>query len=346
MKNMESQRAKLKKKLYNFLRGINKMDILMIGDSTIDEFLKIDEAEVTCNKDEVNCKISLPFGTKIPVSFYSTSIAGNSINTGVGLSKLGLKVSLDSEVGFDAFGNQIISELNKRGVNTKFVRLNENKITNVHQIIFFQDERTILTYHEKYNYELKNWGYKPKMIHYSSQAGNFENYMDSLIDYINENRDIIVSFNPGSSQMKLGSEKLNKFFSVCDILFVNDEEARIITGKTKILEQHEELKNRGVKMSVITLGKKGSSVFSEGKIFNLGILDEKIEIKDKTGAGDSHSAGFLAGIFYNKSMEEALKWGTINSAYCLKEVGAVNGILTKNEIEEKKTTAKFKEFNE
>jgi sugar/nucleoside kinase (ribokinase family) len=99
-------------------------------------------------------------------------------------------------------------------------------------------------------------------------------------------------------------------------------------------------------MSVITLGKKGSSVYSEGKIFNLGILDEKIEIKDKTGAGDSHSAGFLAGIFYNKSMEEALKWGTINSAYCLTEVGAVNGILTKNEIEEKLPSAKFKEFIE
>ena len=32
-------------------------------------------------------------------------------------------------------------------------------------------------------------------------------------------------------------------------------------------------------------------------------------------------------------MEEALKWGTINSAYCLREVGAVNGILTKNEID-------------
>jgi len=66
------------------------MDILLIGDSTIDEFLKIDEAEVTCSKDEINCKICLPFGSKINISEYKTTIAGNSINTGVGLAKLGL----------------------------------------------------------------------------------------------------------------------------------------------------------------------------------------------------------------------------------------------------------------
>lgn len=320
------------------------MDILMIGDSTIDEFLKIDEAEVTCEKDKVNCKICLPFGSKVSVSEYSTSIAGNSINTGVGLAKLGLKVSLDSEIGNDSFGNNIIEELFKRNVDTTYVRLNANKITNVHQIIFFQDERTILTYHEKYNYELKNWKEKPKMIHYSSQAGNFENYMNELIIYLKNNRDIISSFNPGSAQIKLGIEKLNKFFQVCDILFVNEEEARLITERTEINAQHLKLEELGIKMSVITCGKNGSSVYSDGKFFNLGILKENIEIKDKTGAGDSHSAGFLAAIFYGKQMDEALKWGTINSAYCLTEVGAVNGLLSRNQIEEKIKTATFGEF--
>lgn len=322
------------------------MDILMIGDSTIDEFLKIDEAEISCSKDEINCKISFPFGSKISVSEYKTTIAGNSINTGVGLAKLGLKVSLDSEIGFDAFGNQIISELNKRGVDTTYTRLNEDKITNVHQIIFFQDERTILTYHEKYNYELKNWAINPKIIHYSSQAGNFESYMDKLIEYLKSNRDIMVSFNPGSTQMKLSPQKLNKFLEVCDILFVNKEEAFYITSKNTTKEQHEELEKRGVKMSVITNGKNGSSCFSNGELIQLGVLNEKLEIRDKTGAGDSHSAGFLAAIFYNKSMKEALIWGTINSAYCLTEVGAVNGILSKKEIEEKLLNATFLPFVE
>lgn len=320
------------------------MDILLIGDSTIDEFLKIDEAEISCSKDEINCKICFPFGSKISVSEYKTTIAGNSINTGVALAKLGVKTNIDSELGFDAFGHEIISDLNKRGVNTEYVRLNEGKITNVHQIIFYQDERTILTYHEKYNYELKKWHQKPKMIHYSSQAGNFEGYMDLLIEYLKNNRDIITSFNPGSQQIKLGPEKLNKFLEICDILFINKEEGKFITGKDSIKEQHIELEKRGVKMSVITNGKNGSSVYSLNKSFALGILDEKLTIKDKTGAGDSHSAGFLAAIFYNKSMEEALKWGTVNSAYCLTEVGAVNGTLDQSQIKKIIETAKFKDF--
>ena len=239
-----------------------------------------------------------------------------------------------------------MTELNNRGINTKYVSLNENKITNVHQIIFYENERTILTYHERYEYKIKSWEKLPKILHYSSQAGNFENYMLQLIDFIKNNRDMIITFNPGSAQMKLGPQKLNKFIEVCDIVFVNKEEANYLTNLGKINDQHIELEKRGAKMSVITNGSKGSSVYSEGKIFQLGILEEKIEVKDKTGAGDSHSAGFLAGIFYNKSMEEALKWGTINSAYCLTEVGAVNGTLTKNEIEEKLKTAKFSNFTE
>jgi len=316
----------------------------MIGDSTIDEFLKIDQAEVECVKDEINCKICFPFGSKISVSEYKATIAGNSINTGVGLAKLGLKVSIDTELGFDAFGNQILNELNQRGINTKYVRLNEGKITNVHQILFYQDERTILTYHEKYNYELKNWDSKPKLIHYSSQAGNFENYMNSLIEYLKNNRDTISSFNPGSAQIKLGKEKISKYLKYTDILFVNKEEANFLTDEKTISSQHKKLEEMGVKMSVITNGKNGSSVYSNGEIFQVGLLDENLPIRDKTGAGDSHSAGFLAGIFYNKSIKESLLWGTINSAYCLTEIGAVNGLLVKKEIEEKLKTAKFTNF--
>lgn len=318
----------------------------MIGDSTIDEYLKLDSAEVECSKDEINCKICLPFGSKIPVNEYKATIAGNSINTGVGLAKLGLKVAIDTELGFDAFGNQILNELNQRGINTKYTRLNEGKITNVHQILFFQDERTILTYHEKYNYELKKWDSKPKLIHYSSQAGNFEEYMYSLIEYLKENRDVISSFNPGSAQIKLGLSKLKKFLNYTDILFVNKEEAFFITNQNQTKDQHKTLEEMGVKMSVITNGKKGSSVYSNNEYFSVGLLEENLPIKDKTGAGDSHSAGFLAGIFYNKSLEESLLWGTINSAYCLTEIGAVNGLLTKNKIEEIVKTAKFTSFEE
>jgi sugar/nucleoside kinase (ribokinase family) len=322
------------------------MDILLIGDSTIDEFLKIDEAEISCSKDETNCRICLPFGSKVSVSEYKTTIAGNSINTGVGLSKLGINTYIDSELGNDSFGITILDELKKRNIKTDYVRLNEGKITNVHQIIFYQDERTILTYHEKYKYELKKWSENPKIIHYSSQAGNFEDYMNQLINFLKNNRNIITSFNPGSQQIKLGPQKLNNFLEICDILFINKEEGQYITGKNTILEQHLELENRGVKMSVITNGKWGSSVYSLKQQATLGILDSDLILKDKTGAGDSHSAGFLAAIFYNKSMEEALKWGTINSAYCLTEIGAVNGTLTKEQIESKIQTAKFKIYQE
>ena len=61
---------------------------------------------------------------------------------------------------------------------------------------------------------------------------------------------------------------------------------------------------------------------------------------DKTGAGDSFAAGFLAAITYGKDMHEALLWGTVNSGANVKVIGATKGVLTKAQIEEVVKTLK------
>ena len=54
--------------------------------------------------------------------------------------------------------------------------------------------------------------------------------------------------------------------------------------------------------------------------------------KEPTGAGDSFSSGFLSGIIKNLSIEKALKWGILNSGFCIQKLGAQNGLLTEKQI--------------
>ena len=45
---------------------MEKIDILAIGDTVIDAFIRLKDAEVTCDIDKENCRISMRFGDKVP----------------------------------------------------------------------------------------------------------------------------------------------------------------------------------------------------------------------------------------------------------------------------------------
>jgi ribokinase len=131
-----------------------------------------------------------------------------------------------------------------------------------------------------------------------------------------------------------------------DYLFVNKEEAEeILYGEELSLKANEDqikkllygLRGLGAKNIVITDGDNGSYVESEkNETYHLGII--KVEVAEKTGAGDAYSAGFLAAIIHGLEIPEAMKWGTINSASVIGKIGAEEGLLTKQELEEKLIT--------
>jgi sugar/nucleoside kinase (ribokinase family) len=55
---------------------------------------------------------------------------------------------------------------------------------------------------------------------------------------------------------------------------------------------------------------------------------------DRTGAGDSFSSTFTAAIIKGKDPAEALSWGPINSMSVVQYVGAQEGLLTMDKLEE------------
>jgi sugar/nucleoside kinase (ribokinase family) len=309
------------------------MDLLTIGDVDIDFYMKIDEEEIISSAEsDGEAKICFYHGSKIPVSYFDTSIAGNSLNVGVGCTKLGLKTEIYTELGDDSNANKVISELEKLGISTTYCIRNKGTPTNVHAVIVYGGDRTIFSYHEKRVYKILNWK-EPRWVYYTSLGYGFEAFQDELIKYLKIHNKIGVAFNPGTIQMRAGLEKLKNFIKITDILFLNTEEARKLVGDVALPELHKQIHLLGAKLSVITDGQRGASASDGDSIMEVNSYSDSRPVVDKTGAGDAFSSGFLSAIFHGKNMREALAWGVVNAGNQIKEIGALKGLCDKKQIE-------------
>jgi sugar/nucleoside kinase (ribokinase family) len=82
---------------------------------------------------------------------------------------------------------------------------------------------------------------------------------------------------------------------------------------------------------VITDGGNGSFVYDGSKFFKAGVLP--VDAYERTGAGDAFGSGCLSAIIKNKPLDEALVWGTLNSASVIGYVGPQKGLLKESDID-------------
>lgn len=322
------------------------MDLLIIGDCSIDQYMDIEDSSVLNDPENNESRICFLHGSKITVERFKNNLAGNACHVGVACSKLGLKTMVYTELGDDEYADQFIKEFKKNGIDVSLCRKTPGNNTNVHAIIWHASDRTIFSYHEprKYNLDLQKLvseGKKPKWIYYTSLAYGFENFQEDFIKWLNESgenggKGVGIAYNPGSI-MFANMPKVHEFLKYTDVLFVNLEEALKILGKTeddnlRIEQIHKQLHQYGVKMSVITEGSKGASVYDGVRLVEKSAILVKEPLVDKTGAGDTYAASFLSALNYGKSIETAMEWGNKNSANTVKFVGCIDGLLSLDDL--------------
>lgn len=102
-----------------------------------------------------------------------------------------------------------------------------------------------------------------------------------------------------------------------DILFANASEAEAFTG-LPALEAVKALEKQ-VHVALVTLGKDGSLIGSEGKFYHVDAEGGKPV--DTTGAGDNFAAGFLYGQSVGASLVQSAQIGSMLSGYVIDVVG-------------------------
>jgi len=317
-----------------------RYDFVSLGDITIDAFIQLSQkdANVVCDIEGKPCQLQMNFGDKLPYEDVTiVNAVGNAPNASVSAYRLGLQSALVTNLGHDRNGRDCLDALRIEGVSTEFVKVHENKVTNYHYVLRYGAERTILIKHEEYPYLLPNFAQPPRFIYFSSIGENGVDFHHDVANYVKDNPDTKLVFQPGTFQMRLGHENLKDLYAVTEIFFCNKEEAMLILGikEDDVPTLIRELKKLGPKLPVITDGPKGAHVVDENnQAWHMPMYPDPAPPVDRTGAGDSFASTFTAAIALGKTPAEALTWAPINSMNVVQHIGAQKGLLTMEQLQE------------
>jgi ribokinase len=318
---------------------MDQIDVLSVGDIVTDAFIKLIDDQANSYENEQGKWLAMPFGVKIPYDHVEVLEAvGNAPNASVSFARLGLNSSLMANVGGDQFGRDMVNSLHNDKVDTRFIRINPDKKSNYHYVLWYNEERTILIKHEEYDYHWPHLRPKevPKWIYFSSIARNALEFHDDMADWLEANPDVKLAFQPGTFQIDFGKDRLAKLYRHSECLVVNREEAAEISGGSheNLHELLDKLHDLGPKIVCVTDGPSGAYASDGQNRYKMPAYPDPEPPKERTGAGDAFTSAFVAAIIHGNTIEGALQWAPINSMNVVQHTGAQAGLLTEAQIEE------------
>jgi len=327
-----------------------QIDILAIGDITTDAFIRLKDANAHCRVDTDRDEICLPFAGKVPFEYVkAVKASGNAGNAAVAAARLGLRVGLVSDVGDDRSGHDSLVELQRNKVVTSFVKTHKNMPTNCHFVLWYDEDRTILTHHNEYDYCLPealtgersrrlglSKGLPPKWIYLTSLAPKTFPYHMAIADYLEAHPEIKLAFQPGTFQIELGFEELKRVYARTDLFVVNVEEARRILKMDRagdIKAMMRQIASYGPKMVAITDNTDGAYLYDGERSYHMPMYPDPRPAFERTGCGDAWTSTFVSALAMGKSPLEALVWAPVNPMSVAQFVGAQEGLLTRDQLE-------------
>ena len=307
------------------------MKILGIGNAIVDVICKVEEDFINRN-NLTKGTMKLIFDDKEFQLLLSNlkiekTISGGSVaNSIVGLSQLGNKVGFIGKVSDDELGSKYEDGLKSEKVEYFYSKKREELPTGTCLILVTPDsERTMCTFlgtagKINENDVDENVVNKSEIIFlegYLWDEGEPKKAFDKAIKHSNK---VAMSL---SDQFCVDRHKENFLDLVknkLDITFANEQEMMSLTNAKNFKEVINFSKNLK-KLVVITRGDKGAISISGEKITENGI-DEKLDIKDLTGAGDLFASGYLHGYINNLSPLECLNKGKEMSSKVIQQIGA------------------------
>jgi len=149
--------------------------------------------------------------------------------------------------------------------------------------------------------------------------------------------------------MDIALDDLKKVISKVDVITINDEEARQLSGAYSLVNASKIIMEMGPKYVVIKKGEHGALIFHEDEMFFAPAMP-LAEVFDPTGAGDTFAGGFTGylaktGDYSFESMKRAIIYGSCLASFCVEKFGTQRmEHLTKKEIDSR--LQKFKSLTQ
>ncbi len=157
----------------------------------------------------------------------------------------------------------------------------------------------------------------------------------SVIDQVNNPKLIILD--TMNFWMDTTLELLHKTIAKVDVITINDEEARQLSGEYSLVKAARKIRDMGPDYVVIKKGEHGALLFYNDEMFFAPALPLE-DIFDPTGAGDTFAGGFSGYLAQTKdisfkNMKSAIIHGSNLASFCVEKFGTEKMLqLTEDEI--------------
>ncbi len=138
--------------------------------------------------------------------------------------------------------------------------------------------------------------------------------------------------------MNIALEELKATLLLIDVLTINDEEARQLSGEYSLVKAAQKIMAMGPKYLIIKKGEHGALLFNKKQVFFAPALPLE-DVFDPTGAGDSFAGGFIGYLAETKdisfeNMKRAIIFGSATASFCVEKFGTENLIgLTQDQVD-------------
>jgi ribokinase len=277
-------------------------------------------------------------GETVLGSDFGTFSGGKGANQAVAAARQGANVTFLGRVGRDAFGQQLVAELQDGGVDTRYIGVDEITATGVALITLDQAGENCIVVASGANHRLT-----PE--HVRAAAGVFSG-ADALLLQLETPLETVIAaaeqakaqrvniiLNPAPAQAL--PEAL---LSLVDVLVPNESELSLLSGlPIDTPEQIEiaarDLLARGVSCVVVTLGERGATfVERDGSASH--VPSFAVEVVDTTAAGDSFVGAFSVALAEGLPLHTAVRRGCAAGALAVTHLGAQPSIPTRSEIDQ------------
>lgn len=277
--------------------------------------------------------IETPFGKTDKI------IGGAATYISLAASYFTKKIHLVSVVG-DDFPNESIELLKSHSVDTSGLQIKKGEKTFFWSGKYHNDLNTRDTLVTELNVLADFYPAVPESFRDCEflMLGNLTPTIQrQVIEQMNTRPKLIV-LDTMNFWMDVALEDLKKTISMVDVLAINDQEARQLSGEYSLVKAAQKILELGPEYLIIKKGEHGALLFNKQQVFFAPALPLE-EVFDPTGAGDTFAGGFIGYLSETKdisfeNMKRAIIFGSAMASFCVEKFGIerING-LTSEEVE-------------
>ena len=233
-------------------------------------------------------------------------------------------INLSAIVGGD-FPQEEIKALENKGVNIEGLQIKSDGKTffwagKYHEDMNQRDTLvTDLNVLEDFDPQLPESYKSSKYVMLGNLTPDIQN---SVLDQLDGSQKLVV-MDTMNFWIDIALDSLKKAIARVDILTINDEEARMLTGEYSLVNAAAAIHKMGPKYLVIKKGEHGCLLFSEGNMFYAPAMP-LAQVFDPTGAGDTFAGGFMGYLAKTDdisfdNMKKAIVYGSAMASFCVEE---------------------------